>query len=306
MIYTVTLNPAVDYEIQINELNLGSINHIDEQRFIPGGKGINVSRGLSFLGVDSKAVGFLGGFTGHFMNESLLEESFDSKFVTIKDTTRINLKIHEQHQMSEITGKAPRVSIFESEELMHILDHLKDEDMLILSGSQPRGQTDLFDAILKRYQQLNLKIILDVPGHNYHELLKYRPLLCKPNIDELKDFTHRELSHLDDIISAGKELVAMGSQSVIISMGEKGALYVDRTHIYSAKPINGTPRRLFGPGDHMVSGFVFGHLKGLKITDKFKYSVSCASLQIYEPSSYTLNKVEELIDQIEIEELPYD
>jgi len=306
MIYTVTLNPAIDYETEIEQINLGSINRIDEQHFIPGGKGINVSRGLSYLGIVSKAVGFIGGFTGHFMKESLTHENFDSQFVFIKDITRLNIKIHTLHQDSEINGKSPRISMAETEELLRILDDLKDEDYLILSGSQPRVHTNLYTIILNRYQHLDLHIILDVPGIEYKELLKYHPLLVKPNLDELRDFINEDLFEIKGIIKAGKKMIEEGSQAVFISLGKDGSIYLDKTHIYHVKPITGTPKRLFGAGDHLVAGFVFGHLKGLTTIDKLKYSTACASLHIFDQTGYNQIKVEDFIHDITVEEIPYD
>ncbi|MBN2268873.1 MAG: 1-phosphofructokinase family hexose kinase [Acholeplasmataceae bacterium] len=306
MIYTITLNPAIDYEIDLNEINLGLSNNIDQQRFIPGGKGINVSRGLSYLGINSKAIGFLGGFTGDFMRDKLKMDNFISEFVAIQDITRINLKIHEEHQHTEISGKSPRISSAEIEEFMKTLDNLKDDDILIISGSQPRVPMNIYQAILERYAHLNLQIILDVPGSAYRELLSYRPMLIKPNMDELKDFSQKKIISEDDIIQACKTMIEKGSRGVILSMGENGAFYVDHGCIYYAKPIKGNPRRLFGAGDHLIAGFVFGHLKGLNTKDKLRYGIACASLQIFEQNGYNQTKVEELMKLVEIEEITYD
>lgn len=306
MIYTVTLNPAIDYEIDLNEVNLGLSNNIEQQRFIPGGKGINVSRGLSYLGVKSKAIGFLGGFTGDFMREKLKIDDFSSEFVTIQDITRINLKIHEEHRHTEISGKSPRISSAEIEEFMRTLDYLKDDDILIISGSQPRVPINLYQAILERYTHLNLQIILDVPGNAYKELLSYRPMLIKPNIDELKDFIQKEIVTEDDIIQACKLMIEKGSRAVILSMGENGAFYIDYERIYFIKPVKGSAKRLFGAGDHLIAGFVFGHLRGLNMKDKMRYAIACASLQIFEQNGYNLTEVEEIMNLIEIEEITYD
>ena len=71
MIYTVTVNPSIDYIVQLKELTLGEVNRMDYDNKLPGGKGINVSRILKELGLDNVALGFLGGFTGQFVKEEL-------------------------------------------------------------------------------------------------------------------------------------------------------------------------------------------------------------------------------------------
>jgi len=306
MIYTLTLNPAIDYEIELNTLKLGTINTTEEQHFISGGKGINVSRGLSYFGIDSIAVGFLGGFTGNFMRESLSNDKFESRFVTITDMTRINIKIHEINEHTDVTGKSPRISSYEIDQLLNFLDELKDGDVLILSGSQPRINFNLYKQILERYKYLNIDIVLDVPGDLYDELLSYQPILIKPNLAELSQFMKQEVHDVDDIMKASKMMIEKGSQSVFVSCGEKGGYFIDKNHIYHAKPVKGSPKRLFGAGDHFVAGYIYGHVSGLKIIDKLKYGIACASLQIFEQNGYNQTKVEDMFKFIEIEELCHD
>lgn len=306
MIFTVTLNPALDYEIEISNFNLNKLNRAEKQSFIPGGKGINVSRGLSFLGVDSIATGFLGGFTGHLMLEKLKKEKFQSRFITIHEPTRLNIKVQDQQHATEINGVSPSISATDIESLWMILDELKDGDILILSGSQPQVKENIYKKILERYQRLNLNIILDISGQEYHDLLRFNPLMIKPNTQELKDYTKSELMSEKDILQACRKILSKGSQSIIVSLGYNGAYYMDQTYTCYIHPIKGTPIRSYGAGDHLVSGFIYGLIKNENTMNRLRYGVACASLHIFEQNGYNLKQVEELVQHIEIEEIVHD
>jgi 1-phosphofructokinase len=306
MIYTVTFNPAIDYEIRINQLNLGFLNRTTNQVLYPGGKGINVSKGLNNLMITSKNIGFVGGFTGDFIINALEANHFDYELVVIKGNTRINLKLIEDERHTEISGISPEISEQEVHDLMRILDQLKDGDTLVLSGSQPKYKNHLYDMILKRYEHLHLNLIFDISGIEYQTLLKYHPSLIKPNLDELKDFVGHDLTHQKDVIQACQTMINLGTKAVLVSLGIDGAIYFDQKNTYHVKPILRKPLKLYGAGDHMVAGFLYGKTKGLSVKECLAISMACASLHIFEKEAYNLNQALELAKEIEIEELIHD
>ena len=110
MIYTVTLNPSIDYVVETDKLKIGEVNRSNKEELYPGGKGINVSLMLNELQVENTALGFLGGFIGEYIENTLASNGVNTEFIKLeKGFSRINLKIKNEVE-TEINGKGPHVS----------------------------------------------------------------------------------------------------------------------------------------------------------------------------------------------------
>ena len=194
MIYTVTLNPSIDYVIKLNHLNNGSVNRVHEENVYPGGKGINVSRILKTLGYDNIATGFVSGFTGDFITNSLKELDIKSDFIKLESGfTRINVKIKSDEE-TEINGQGPHISEEKLNELFNKLDKLKEDDILILAGSIPSTLNEnLYEVIMDKVKASKAKVVVDATKNLLMNVLKHNPFLIKPNNHELEEIFNVKL-----------------------------------------------------------------------------------------------------------------
>ena len=174
MIYTVTLNPSIDYVIKVKELVKGHINRVNEEHVYPGGKGINVTRILKNLDNDNIALGFVSGFTGDYIINSLKELGLKSNFIKVEQGfTRINVKIKSEEE-TEINGQGPNIKKEELDEFYKVIDQLVDGDILILSGSIPSCLDEkLYEDIMKRVEHKNIKVVVDATKNLLLNVLKY-------------------------------------------------------------------------------------------------------------------------------------
>ena len=261
MIYTVTLNPSIDFIVRLDHLELGSVNRMTSDDKFAGGKGINVSRILQRLDVDNTATGFIGGFTGRFVEDGLTAEGIKANFVQVSEDTRINVKIKAGEE-TEINGAGPKISDEKLEELKAILAGLSSEDTVVFAGSAPSSLgNQVYNTLIPIAKKAGAEVVCDFEGQTLLDSLNYQPLLVKPNNHELADIFGVELNGLEDIEKYAREILAKGAKNVIISMAGDGALLVTPEAAYFAKPIKGTVKNSVGAGDSMVAGFTGEYVK---------------------------------------------
>lgn len=264
MVYTVTFNPAVDYVVQADDITVGSVNRTRGEKIYFGGKGINVSMVLAELGVKSKALGFVAGFTGEAIEKGIAESGVDADFVHLeRGFSRINVKIKSECE-TELNGQGPAIDDKALSELFAKLDDISDGDTIVLAGSIPGSMpADIYERILERLQDRKVKAVVDATKDLLLNVLKYKPYLIKPNNHELGEMFGVTLKTTDEIAEYAKKLKGMGAQNVLISMAGDGALLIDengRTHICGV--CRGTVKNSVGAGDSMVAGFIAGSSGG--------------------------------------------
>lgn len=260
MVYTVTFNPAIDYFVRMDELKAGSINRSESEKMFFGGKGINVSVVLAELGIQSRALGFVAGFTGRAIRDGVGSMGIETDFVELEDgCSRINVKISAGVE-TEINGQGPRIPAKAIDRLYEKLDALQDGDTLVLAGSIPNTLPgDIYEKILAHLSQRNIKTVVDATKDLLLNVLKYRPFLIKPNRQELGEMFGVSLETDEEIIFYAGKLREMGAVNVLISMAGDGAILVDdRGEVYRCGVCTGTVRNSVGAGDSMVAGFIAG------------------------------------------------
>lgn len=262
MIYTVTFNPSLDYVIQIDNLTLGEINRTTYEAVYPGGKGNNVSVVLANLGMKSRALGFVAGFTGDALEKMLTDFGCTTDFIRLKEgMTRINVKINSNEE-SEINGQGPEITAEAIEELFKKLDQLQAGDVLVLAGSIPNTlPEDIYERIMERLEGREIRIVVDATKDLLRNVLKYHPFLIKPNNHELGELFGVTLTREEDIIAYARKLQEMGAVNVLISMAGDGALLLTEDgDVYRKTPPKGEVVNSVGAGDSMVAGFLTGYL----------------------------------------------
>ena len=219
MIYTVTFNPALDYVMNLKELQYKDINRTESEQLYYGGKGINVSAILSRLGVDNIALGFLAGFSGRQIEEMLNAESINNDFVYLKKGyTRINVKIKADEDY-DINAQGPDIEADEINALFDKLEKLQSGDFLVLAGSIPNSlPNDIYEEILAKLQNKGINFAVDATGDLLLNVLKYKPFLIKPNHHELGDIFGVEVKSEYEIAHYARKLQEMGARNVLVSL----------------------------------------------------------------------------------------
>lgn len=271
MIYTVTLNPAIDYVVGVDNIKTGTVNRTSEEQVFFGGKGINVSRVLSELDIKSVATGFIAGFTGKALEEEMQKFGIETLFTELPDGfSRINIKIKSGEE-TEINGQGPTVSEEYLDKFLGSLSVLKNGDVLVLAGSVPKSVPDnIYEIIMERFSDKGIKFVVDASGELLKKVLPLKPYLIKPNHIELGEIFGVEINNPDEAEIYARKLQDMGALNVIVSMAEKGALLIDEngeSHFCDA--LKGEVINSVGAGDSMLSGF----LAGLERENDFDYAL---------------------------------
>ena len=275
MIYTVTLNPSIDYNVKMSDFQKGTTNRTLGEDFSIGGKGINVSCVLSELGKKTTALGFIAGFTGEAIELGLKESGIRTDFIRLKKgISRINLKIHSKEE-TEINCQGPEITKADISALMKKIDGIKDGDTLVMAGSAPMSITDdIYSSMFERLADKDVRMVVDSTRGFLMNTLPYHPFLIKPNIQELSELFRTTLSNEAEIEKYARQLQDMGAKNVIVSLGADGAMLVDeygkwyRTGVLRGRVIN-----TVGSGDSMVAGF----LAGFDQTGDYEYALNLAT-----------------------------
>ena len=286
MIYSVTLNPSIDYIVHLKEFNEGKLNRSEGEYVNVGGKGIMVSKLLTNIGVENKALGFLGGFTGDYIYSWFKDQGMKEDFTRVGQNTRINVKLKGK-QESEINGKGPIISDEEEKDFLDKLAGLNEGDTVIISGSADK----------------KADFVIDTSGQALRKAIESKPLLIKPNFDEISELFGIEFTSKEEIIPYGKKCLDMGAQYAIVSMGGDGALFFDGDNVYYAPAVKGVLVNSVGAGDSMLAGFVGSIKSGLEPLEAFKWSVASGTGTAFCQDIATKDQIDEIYKKIKIEKL---
>ena len=298
MIYTVTLNPSLDYVVDVDDFELGRTNRAVSERLYAGGKGINVSFVLKNLGFESTALGFSAGFTGEEIKKQIQERGITENLITVLNgQSRINIKLRGQ-QETEINGMGPDIEKEHIQQLLKKLSVLSPGDYLILAGSVPMKINDtIYYDILKTLDKKGIKAVVDTTGDLLLNVLKYHPFLIKPNIHELSELFSTEIKTKEDEVQYGLKLQDMGAQNVIVSMAGDGAVFIcENGEIYKSEAPKGVVKNSVGAGDSMVAGFLAGFCETKDFAKAFKMGVCTGSASAFSEDLATKEQVRQVMD----------
>lgn len=306
MIYTITLNPSIDYIMQLKQLEIGKTNRSIKEYQLPGGKGINVSRILHQLEIPTTALGFLGGFTGDFIENFLINEGILCDFTRINEQTRINVKVKTTEE-SEINAAGPHISSKECQQFQKKLTMINKQDFVVLSGSLPSSLSPHFyHEIIQQFHMRQIPFALDTTGKPLLENLSLHPFLIKPNKEELEDLVGVPLPHTTQIIEAAHTLIKKGAQNVLVSLGQEGAVLVNEKETIHCPAPKGTLKNSVGAGDSMVAGFIGSYIKHQDRKKALQLGIACGSATAFSEDLAHKAEIMALLQQIEQERRNYD
>lgn len=309
MIYTVTLNPAIDKTVVIENFALGKVNRIHAQRIDAGGKGINVTKCLASLGLGSIAAILLGGSNGEKIRKMLAEQNLQSLTVSVAGETRTNLKVIDPvaHSNTDINEPGPDVTVAQTDQLKaQITKRLKAGDIIILSGSLPRGiPAGLYAEWCRYFRELGALVYLDVDGEALREGIQAAPYLIKPNDNELSQLLGKPVNTTEDFVQAGLSLMKTGIEEVVISLGAKGALFMNQHGCYLADALKVPVRSTVGAGDSMVAAMAYSKEKGLDNEQRIHLAIAMGAASVMCDGTQAPEKelVMELAKQVIIREV---
>lgn len=284
MIYTVTLNPALDKTVEIPGMALDTVNRITEMRTDPGGKGINVSKVIAKLGGESCAVGILGGGSGKMLEKLLEGEPFATRFRFVEGQTRTNLKIidREGHTNTDINEPGLTVTDADLDALLHdLLAELRPGDIVVLAGSLPKGAPqDTYRSWTAACKKAGARVFLDADGALLAEGIKAAPYLIKPNDDELSRLAGKKLETLEELTAEGRKLLERGIERVVISLGGRGALYLRKGSTIYAEGLRVSVGSTVGAGDSVVAALAYAEAQGLSEEEAVRLSTAAGAANV--------------------------
>ncbi len=301
MIYTVTLNPAIDFVINMDNPILGTINRSDSEALYCGGKGINVSTVLKELDTPSIATGFLAGFTGKEIEETLHTKGIETDFVHLENGfTRINVKIRSDEE-TDINTKGPSISDYDLHLLIKKFDEINSNDIVILSGSAPKNADDtIYAKILSKISKTGALTVVDSTKKKLLNTLEYKPFLVKPNINELMETFDAKINSLHDVEKYAIKLQSLGARNVLVSMGDKGSvLFTEDKQVILQSAPKGEAVNTVGAGDSMVAGFIAGYLKSKDYKFALKLATACGSATAFSEGLCKQNEISRMLELIE-------
>lgn len=309
MIFTVTLNPAVDKTLSIPNFSIGQVNRVESLRVDAGGKGINVSKTIKELKGESTALGFIGGKNGEFIKEYLDSIKIKNDFIWINDEIRTNIKIVDtiNNTFTDINEAGPIVSEKDLEKIKKkIFDSVDENSVLVLSGSIPNGlESSTYKNIIEYVSSKNVKTILDAEGELFIEGIKASPYLVKPNKYELEKAFNIKIENDLVLIDACQKVIAMGVKYVVVSLGENGSILVCKDKVLKAKGLKVDVKSTVGAGDSMVAALALSIERNydMECALRLAAAVSTASVMREGSQIAEYEVVNELINKVEIEKI---
>ena len=309
MIYTLTLNPAIDRELTVSQVEFDTVLSAIKSQVDFGGKGFNVSRLLKSMGMPSTALGFVGGRTGERLRHGLHALDIQTDFVSISGETRTNISIvTEQHDhYIKVNEKGPVVDETKQRELLNKIEAIAQAgDWWVLAGSLPPGVTDSFYAqITEILNERQATTILDTTGESLRMGCDAKPFLVKPNAEEAHSLTGLPVENTAQVTKAATEIRNMGAQNVVISLGKRGALLQTSDCNWLILSPKVKEKNPIGAGDSMVGGLVWGLAQGYSLKESLGWGAASgaatASMSGTEVGSREL--IEELYHKVEYETL---
>ncbi|OMP29008.1 1-phosphofructokinase [Bacillus sp. I-2] len=304
MIYTCTLNPAIDLYIALKEMRANAVNRTEDEDYQPNGKGVNVSIMLKKYGFTSTALGFIAGFSGSYIEQSLKDLSIQTDFISVEGITRINVFINTTEEY-KLVNQGPAIEEKALHAFREKIAAIPQGGTLIMSGSLPKGvPVSIFSEVAAICDQQKVKFILDTSSAAVLETLQYKPYLLKPNEEEIAAFfgkTH-PLSE-KELIQSGEKLIEMGAEQVLISRGEEGALFITKDAAFKGNAPTGTVVNTACSGDAMLAAFLSKHLEGHSPEECLRYGIATGASTAFSKGLSDLHDIDSLIEQVHIQKI---
>ena len=308
MIYTITLNPSLDYVMMVNELKNGETNRSQAEKIYPGGKGFNVSRILNEFGIANKAIGLAAGFSGLEIDRLLNEKGIDHELIFMAEGfSRINIKLKGSEE-TEINGAGPKADAMVIKRLKQILDTMNEDDTAALCGSLCQGiDSSTFASILSLLKSKGVRLIVDMSNEALLNSLAYEPWLIKPNLSELCELWKKPIHSLNELRDAMMFCSQRKAQNVLVSLGKDGAVLLDvQQRLYYCSAPAGEVKNSVGAGDSMLAGFLTAYMQSQSYEKALRVGVACGSATAFNDDLAKLKQIMSYYEGLNIRSLNAD
>ncbi|NLI74146.1 MAG: 1-phosphofructokinase [Euryarchaeota archaeon] len=311
MIYTLALNPAIDRTMWVGKMDFRTTTRVRRESRYPGGKGVDVSRVLTAMGISNVALGFVGGFVGEELECRLGYEGVRTDMIKVSGETRTNIIVNETSNGRHLllTAKGPRVDPYELGTLFRKIENLSDPTMMAVGGSLPRGiHPDTYRRVITIMKRKGAITILDADGENLRSGIEACPDYIKPNRHEMSELVGRPLSTLDEFIQAAEEVRSWGVGTVLVSLGPDGMMLVADGQRYLASPPKVDVVNSVGLGDSAVAGFMYGLANRLDLKDCLIHGTAAGTATAMKHGTARANKddVMKIVPMIDFKNLMED
>jgi 1-phosphofructokinase len=301
IIYTCTLNPAIDLFMDVDALNPGVVNRTNTEDYQPNGKTINVSIMLKRLGINNTALGFIGGFTGKYIEGELQNLGIITDFTEIDGITRVNAFVRAGEKEYKIVNKGPEISEESKKGIIDKITNIPKGSFLFVSGSLPKGiSEDIYEEIAGISNQNQLRLILDISSKRLLQCLRYCPYLVKPNREELASFFDKDVITDDEVLELGKELIKLGAKRVLVSLGEEGSLYISESEVVRVTTPKGKVINTACAGDALLASFAGKLVLGETIEEALRFASATGAATAFSMGLGNLEDVPDLLDSINV------
>lgn len=309
MILTVTLNVAIDKRYVVENCKIGQVMRVKECNYTAGGKGLNVSKVAVIAGEPVLATGFAGGHAGAYVEEALEKAGVKSDFVHVSGETRSCINIFDPVNRTQTEFLEPGFAVTQTDIDAFLLKYqelARQSDVISISGSVPRGADEtLYPKLIAIGKALGKKVLLDTSGKLLEAGIAAKPSFVKPNGDEIRALLGKEVSDAYSAAEAANSLCAQGIETVVVSLGKKGAVAACPEGVYFAIPPEVEVVNTVGCGDSMVAAFAVGFRRGLPVKEclRLATAVSSSNAHCVETGHFVPAEAEELLPKVEIRTL---
>lgn len=304
-IYTCTMNLAIDLFIETDEMHPFMVNRTKEDDIQANGKGVNVSLVLKMLDFPSTALGFSAGFTGKYIEDYLQQKQIQTEFIEVPVMTRINVftQVNQTKEEYKLVNQGPEIPQTAVHNFLNQIRALQAEDYLCVSGSLPRGLSPkVLIEISRICQEKGIHLIIDSSDQEVMDCLPYRPFLLKPNEEELSSWFGRKMVTDEDYFVYGQRLVELGAENVLLSLGEKGAIFFTKDRVFRGNSPKGKVVNTACAGDTMLGAFLSGYMNRRPLDETLRKSIAAGSSTAFRKGLTDFLDVEGLSKQIKIRE----
>jgi len=309
MILTVTLNASIDKRYVVDDFRPGTVCRVKECTYSAGGKGLNVSRVATIAGEEVVATGFVGGHAGNYIVEELKKQNIRSDFVYVNGESRSCINIYDRTSHTQTEFLEPGVCVTEADikaMLLKYMDLIRKCSLVVISGSVPIGVgSSLYKDMIRIAREHDKRIILDTSGPLLKECLQAGPTMIKPNMDEVKVLTDKEVNNQNDLIEVAVNLYKSGIEIVVISCGGQGSIIACKDGVYRAIVPRIDAVNTVGCGDSMVAGFAVGLSRKMAMEDTIKLAsaISAANAMRVETGFFIHSDMKKILPQVKVERL---
>jgi len=308
-VVTVTLNPAIDQTVRMDNLQVNSVNRGQAMQFDAGGKGVNVASYLADYGYETAVTGFLGEENTAVFEKLFSQKKIQDHFIRIPGRTRTNVKIVDEanQQTTDINmpGETPTAAALQT--LSDKIEELAQScDWFALAGNlPPHVPTSIYATLIAQIQQHGKNVVLDSSREALREGILAQPTIIKPNIHELAEITGKEMVEETAVIHAAQQLLSDNTKMIVVSMGKQGALFVTKQQTIKVTPPNVKIKTTVGAGDAMVAGLVAAHIQGLSLAETARLATAFSLVGITHIGAHLpdLNDLQSFAQQVQLKQV---